>query len=233
MKKLFIALCGLLLFSGLQVSADNSSSQEEQVLEIVDVEYDYCYRPESEYWYADIIGEMNITIRVKGINFFHVEFSGGHYDTPEEAPLQGKWLQCCNPEGEQLTVHFPIILWGGWARCGYYLKGNPEIQYTPYVWSTDYIDQETLDMYFGGIEGINANTPLTIEIHGREISISGITSASPSVTITDLAGRTILFRTLYPESGETRLNVENLNSGIYILSIFDGNNSSNSKIQLK
>ena len=88
-------------------------------------------------------------------------------------------------------------------------------------------------MYFGGIEGINANTPLAVEIHGRDISISGITSASPSATITDLAGRTILVKTIYPESGETRLNVDNLNAGIYILSVFDGNNSSTSKIRLK
>ena len=35
MKKMFIMLCGLLLFSGLQASADVSSYQEEQLLEIV------------------------------------------------------------------------------------------------------------------------------------------------------------------------------------------------------
>lgn len=233
MRNLILMLSGLLLLCGLQASATESNSTTDELLEIVDVNYDYQYRPQTEYWSADIIGEMTLTVNVRGINFIWAEFSGGHYSYPEEAPLLGSWLQSFDPEIGTITVHFPIILWGGWVRCGYYPKNSTEMVYSPYIWSTDYIDPETLELYFGAVETITADPAISIEIHDKEVALSGLANDNVQVTVIDISGRTVYNQMLTTASGTAQVQLDHLNSGVYVLSANDGNNTLTTKISLK
>lgn len=228
-----MALAGILLLSGLDSAQAQQRPTNEQSFEIVNVVFDYKYRPGNEYMEPDIVGSLTITARIKGIDCIYPESSHFHYETPEEAPQHGWSMIFCEPETEQIDITFPIMSWGAWARCRYYSYPKAEFVYSPYVWTTDYIDAETLDLVKGGVESVidNVNN-ISLSIEGKDLLISGLGSAA-SLQIINIQGQNVLNAPLDGGEAVTHISLQDLASGIYVARIIADGCSTTSKIALK
>jgi len=205
-------------------------------MEIVDVNYDYAYHPEGDYNYADIYGKLTLTLRVKGISVLWAEFSEYGYPNVESAPLRKFWMQGVNEQDEFVEVRYPIIGWGSWVRCGYLSNQTNERIYTPYVWSSDYIDQETWDLYFAGVGGITADRDVDtigVSLMGKILTVTGLMSDSGRIEIYSLDGSSVFSSVITATNGTMETSLDYLSSGIYIIRVQDGVNALTTKIVLR
>ena len=123
--------------------------------------------------------------------------------------------------------------WGAWARCRYYSYTKSEFVYSPYVWTTDYIDAETLDLVKGGVESVIDNdNNISLSIEGKDLLISGL-DRDASLQIINIQGQNVLNAPLDGGEAVTHVSLQDLASGIYVARIIADGCSTTSKIALK
>lgn len=228
-----MALAGILLLSGLHSAQAQQRPTDEQSFEIVNVDYDYKYRPGNEHVEPDIIGTLVLSVKIKGIDYLYPEKSGCHFETPEEAPMWTWGVVYCEPGQEFVNLTFPIMPWGAWARCRYYSYPKAEFVYSPYVWTTDYIDPETLDLVKGSVESISGNdNKATITVNGKDLLITGL-DRDATLHIYTIHGLSVLNAPLHTAEGPIDVSLEDLSSGIYVARIIGDGCSTTSKIVVK
>lgn len=232
MRRLIMALAGILLLSGLQSAQAQQRPTEEQSFEITNVVFDYSYRPGNEYMEPDIVGSLTITAKIKGIDCLYPESSHFHYESPEEAPQHGWSMIFCEPDKEVIDITFPIMSWGAWARCRYYCYTTEEYVYSPYVWTTDYVDTETLDLVKGNVEPVVDNNELEITLMGRELLVTGLNGPA-SLRVYNIQGQTVLNSEIDGDESTSTVSLQDLEAGIYIVNVVSQGNTSTSKIALK
>lgn len=232
MRRLIMALAGILLLSGLQSAQAQQRPTDEQSFEITNVVFDYSYRPGNEYMEPDIVGSLTITAKIKGIDYIYPELSGCHYETPEDAPMWSWSMIYCEPEKENIDITFPIMSWGAWARCRYYSYPKSEFVYSPQVWTTDYVDAETLDLVKGNVEPVVDNNKLEITLMGRELLVTGLNGPA-SLRVYNIQGQTVLNSEIDNDEYTSTVSLQDLEAGIYIVNVVSQSNTSTSKIALK
>jgi len=232
MRKLIMILAGVLLFSGTQMAQASQATSEEESLEIVDVVFDYSYRPGDDYFLPDIVGCLTIMAKVKGIDYVFAEYSACHYQNPDEAPGFASWMLFCDNDKELMEIKFPIIAWGAWARCKYYSDTMGEYVYTPTIWTTDYIDSATLDLVTGGVDSVSENDPITILQSGRDLLISGLEEIA-SLRIYSIQGQTVLAREVAGGNATITVPLQDIAVGVYMVQLSGNHCSITQKIALR
>ncbi len=222
-----MVVCGLLIVACSRLAASDASS--EQIMEVRNVTYDYQIREQTEYYSADIIGEMDVTLYCKGYSYFRAMFTGGHFSSEDEAPIFREWTAFCNPEGEEVLVRFPIITWGSWIKCGYFSHELQEMVYIPSICSNDYIDPADLAAVTGGVEDVVADDEISVAMVNDAIRISGVNDANLAVSVYNVQGECMM-STLLSVNGSCDIPMTRYASGIYIVSVQTTNASKIVKI---
>lgn len=237
MKKIILFLRGVFLLLAASVTAAETAQCQTPKMELINVEYDYhfkegyYYEPMNQHFEPDIVGQLTMTFKIKHIQSFRVERSEGHYLIPDEAPANASIPMFCAFEDETVNVSMPIIMWGTWVRCFYENPETGEYIYTPKVWTTDYIDPETLSLVLGEINTINENeNDISISLNGKALSISNSQGYPTHIELYTTQGQQMLSLSLEQDS---TISLEHIENGIYILNLVSSHKNISKKIILR
>ena len=237
MKQIILFLCGMFLLLGASVMLAEPAQSKTPQMELTHVEYDYhfhegyLYEPTNQYFEPEIIGQLTMTFKVKHLRSFRAEYSEGHYLTPDEAPIYSSIPMLCTLEDETVNVSLPLTIWGSWARCVYVDSETGEYIYTPKVWSTDYIDAETLALVLGDIDTINENNDdVLISLNVKDLSISNTQGNPVHLAVYTTQGQQIFNYSLQEDS---TISLGHIERGIYILKVVTTTKNLSKKISLR